>query len=139
MKKSFLTKILAIVLFCSMILPMLALNSHHDCHYDECMYIFYNDKVGVCVENAIDTACFAIAVGIWFLVYGGLFICSKNKNAISPFIIIGLVIAFVVFLAFIDPAKWIFVISLLPSFSVMIIAAYIDGKKAKTELKEKNR
>lgn len=139
MKKNFLTKILAIALFLSMILPILALKSHHNCDYDECMRVFYNGKVGICVENAIDTACFTIAIGTWFLVYGGLLICSKSRNAISPFIIMGLVIVFVAFMAFIDPAKWIFVISLLPPFSIMIIAAYIDDKKANTELKEKNR
>lgn len=139
MKKNFPMKILAIILFCSMILPMLALKSHHDCHYDDCMRVSYNDKVGVCVENAIDTACFVIAVGIWFLVYGGSLICSKNKNAISPFIIMGLVITFAIFLAFIDPAKWMFAISLLPSFSIMIIVAYIDRKKSNIALKEKNR
>lgn len=138
MKKSFLTKILVIILFfCSMVLPMLTLKSHHNCHYDECMCVFYNDKVGVCVEKAIDTACLAIAIIWFFLVHGVLLICSKNRNAISPFIIMELIIAFVVFLAFIDPAKWIFVISLLLSFSVLKIAAYIDDKKAKTELKEK--
>lgn len=127
-RESLVMKILGVGLLISMILPMLALNSHHDCHHDKCMCVFYNGELGVCVENAIDTACTVIAVSIYFLVIGGLIICSKIKSTISPFIILGLVIVFAVFLAFIDPAKWLFVISLLPSFTIMIIAVSIDRK-----------
>lgn len=130
-REDIIMKILGIGLLISIFLPPLALNSHHDCRYDECMYVFYNGELGVCVENAIDTACIVIIVSIYFLVYGGLIICSKNKSTISPFIILGLVIVFAAFLAFIDPAKWLFVISLLPSFAIMIIAVSIDRKDKK--------
>lgn len=126
-------KRLAIFFLCSIALPFLTVNSHHDCGYDECIHLFYKGKLGDCVESSIDLICFAIATFTFFWAIGSLIIFSKSKNAISPFIIMILVILFAVFLALIDPSKWIFVISLLPSLILITIAVHIDSKTAKTE------
>lgn len=128
-KRDRVTKILAIALLVSMCLPILAVNIHHDCRYDECFRIFHNDKIGMCVEKVIDNTYSVIAIVWVFSVFGGLMILQKYKNALSPFVVMGLLIAFAVSGAFIDPAKWIFVIALLPSLAIAIIAVVVDNKR----------
>lgn len=125
-----LYKILAVAMCGTMFLPFCFLRSHHDCRYDECFRIFYNDKMGVCVENAIDNICSAISIAWWFITIGGLIVLNKNKSAVSPFVIMGLTIILAVSLSFVDPAKWVFVLSLLPSLAIMITVVIIDSRDA---------
>lgn len=99
--------------------------------YDECFRIFYRGNLGICVQGAIDTLFYALAL-LWFCtIYGSAILLSKNKNAISPVVFMGLLMVLAVFGAFIHPAKWTFVIALLPSFILFIICIAIDKKDAK--------
>lgn len=96
--------------------------------YDECLYILYDGKLGVCIEDAIDDMLLIIAI-LWFFVAIGYGIIKNNKkNAISPFVIIGLLIGQSAFAAFIDPAKLGFVIALSLSATLFTICAFIDSK-----------
>lgn len=130
---------LAIILFISLYLPIFAVNKHHDCLYDDCMKIFVDGKLGICVEKTIDNMCGVIGVGMWFSIVGGLMVISKNRNAISPYIITLLLIVFAVILAFLDPSKWLFVASLLPSFIFMVVIVVMDDKIIGKEVNGRKR
>jgi hypothetical protein len=138
MAKYNLQNLFGIAFFAFMALPIIAFNSHHDCHYDECFRIYYNDRVGGCVEKAIDDLYSVIIVVWWFSIYGAMIVWSKQKNAVSPFVIIGILIGLAVFGAFIAPAKWTFVIALLPSLAILVTAVVIDNKYTK-EYKSDNK
>ena len=114
--------------FASIALPCFCFNSHHDCHYDKCMHIYDNEDRGMCIYDAIDTLCMAIIIGMYISIIGGILILSKDKNAISPFVVIVLFFALALFVAIVDPAKWLFCISLLPMLIGFIIAATIDSR-----------
>lgn len=138
-KKEYTEKILAGILFATMFLPLIALSnckSHHNCYYDECMRVFNNDKFGVCVEKGIDDICFTIAI-LWnIIMIGSSMVFQIDKNAISPFVVMALFIAMSIGLSLIDPAKWMFVFSLLPSFVLYIIGVAIDSKNQKEKAKK---
>lgn len=108
--------------------PLLFTKSHHDCRYNECFKIFYEGRLGICVEKAIDNACMAIAVLMYFIIYGSALVLSKNKNAFSPFVVMAMVFALVVFIAFIDPSKWKFVIAISIPMVILIGATIYDNK-----------
>lgn len=125
------TLILAIMMLISICLPYFFIDSGHDCRYDDCFRIYYNGKVGICVEKAINYLYNAIGV-IWqFSIFGSLMVLDKQKNAISPFVILGLLLSLSVFGAFVDCSKWRFVLSLLPSLAIITIAVVIDSKEKK--------
>ena len=133
--KKHIENILAIICFASMCLPIIFLNKHHDCRYDdECLKIWHDGYLGICVEKAIDNICVAIAVMWWFIIYGSSLVLNKEKNALSPFVIIGLVFALAFFLAFVDPSKWKFVIALFVSMALFITCVFFDSKKGKKHL-----
>lgn len=137
MKASRIDKMISILFLSSLFLPIIAYSNceHHDCMNDECMRIFYRGKVGICVESAIDTMCLAMAVGVWFIAYGSAIVWSKQKNAVSPFVIMALIELFAVYLAFVDPSKWLFAISMLIPFVIVAIAERIDNKREMEERK----
>ncbi len=130
MKGKQIDKIISILFLLSLFLPIIAYSNceHHDCMNDECMRIFYRGKLGICLESAIDTMCMAMAVGVWFIAYGSAFIWSKQKNAVSPFVIMALIEILAVYLAFMDPSKWLFAVSMLIPFVIVTIAEAIDYK-----------
>ena len=100
---------------------------HHNCEYaDECMRIFSNDHLGVCVEKAMDDLCLVISVSVFFVVIGSSLVWPKIKNAVSPIVVMGLIVAISVFMARIDPAKWAVVFSLLLPFGLIIFCNYMD-------------
>ena len=99
------------------------------------MRIFYQGKLGICVESAIDTMCLAMAVGVCFIAYGSALVWSKQKNAVSPFVIMALIELFAVYLAFVDPSKWLFAVSMLIPFIIVTIARSIDDKREMEEKK----
>lgn len=138
-KKRFWEKAFGIASFCSLFLPVIAwkITQHHDCRYsDECMRIFYHGRLGDCVEGMIDTLCAGMAfVGVWFIVIGGAIIWSNRMDSFSPFVAMFLTELFAVFLAFIDPSKWLFAGSLLIPFALTIIAWNLDNKQNKEEKK----
>lgn len=70
-------------------------------------------------------------VGVWFIVLGSAFVWSKRINAVSPFVAMFLTELFAVFLAFIDPAKWLFAGSLLIPYILVTIAYNLDNKQKK--------
>lgn len=127
--KAKIENILGIATFISLFLPIICLKRHHNCMHDECLYIFYNGKLGMCIEDAIDDMFLIIAILWWFVVFGSAMILKNRKNALSPVVIIGLLIGQAAFGAFIDPAKWRFVIALLLSAALFITGVFIDVKK----------
>lgn len=135
MNKKLLQNIVGGFTFVSICLPLLFLKSYHDCRYDKCFRLFHNDRMGMCVEKAIDDMYMAIAVAWSFVIYGSAIVLSKNINSISPFVIIGFIIILSSYGAFIDPNKWLSAIALLPSTIGLIIATYLDSKE---ETRKKN-
>lgn len=135
-KKEFWEKFLGITTFGSLFLPILAciITRHHDCRSDECMRIFYHGRLGDCVESMIDSICAGMAfVGVWYIVIGGAIIWSNRMDSVSPFVAMFLTELFAVFLAFIDPAKWLFAGSLLIPYILVSIAWNLDNKRKKEE------
>lgn len=131
-------KILGGATFVSLFLPIVFLRHHHDCMYDECLRISYNGKLGLCIENAFDDMFLIIAVLWWFVIPGCAIILNKRKNALSPYVIIGLLMVQAAFGAFVDPGKWVFVIALSLSALIFIICAFIDGRNERiSELNER--
>lgn len=137
MKGKRIDKMISILFWSSLFLPIIAYSNceHHDCKNDECMRIFYQGKLGICVESAIDTMCLAMAVGVCFIAYGSALVWSKQKNAVSPFVIMALIELFAVYLAFVDPSKWLFAVSMLIPFIIVTIARSIDDKREMEEKK----
>lgn len=131
MNKERLTSILAKATVISMFFPFIGFKPHHNCMYDECFRIFYRGNLGICVQGAIDTLFCALALLWLWTTMGCVILLGKNKSTISPFVIMGLLIVLAVLGAFIHPAKWTFVIALLPSFILFIICIAIDNKDAK--------
>lgn len=132
-------KILSGILLATIFLPLIALSnckSHHNCYYDECMRVFNNGKYGICVEKGIDDICLTIAI-LWYpIILGSCMVFQIDKNAISPFVVMALFIAMSIGLSLVDPAKWMFVFSLLPSFVLYIIVVAIDSKNQKEKAKK---
>lgn len=56
-------------------------------------------------------------------------VVQKDNNTMSPLVIMGLIIVLSIYLAFVDPSKWMFALSLIPSFVLFIIIMTIDNKK----------
>lgn len=137
MKGKRIDKMISILFLSSLFLPIIAYSNciHHDCSNDECMRIFYRGKLGICVESAIDAMCLAMAVGVWFIAYGSAIVWSKQKNAVSPFVIMSLIELLAVYLAFVDPSKWLFAASMLIPFIIVTIARSIDNKREMEEKK----
>lgn len=130
MRKDKLLKVLAIALFISLLFPMFTIKSNHYCDYnEECLCIYYNGKVGDCVQTSIDGLYTGIMLIWYFAIIGGAVILNKQKNAISPFVIMGLLFGLAIWGTCIDPAKWKFVIALLPSLIIFVTAVAIDRKK----------
>lgn len=96
---------------------------------DECLRVFYNGKLGLCIEKVIDDMFLTIAILWWLAVCGGGIILNKRRNAVSPFVIIGLLIGQAVFGAFMDPGKWGFVIALSISAVIAITGMLFDSEK----------
>lgn len=128
MNKNLKEKILAILTYASLFLPIISINSHHDCKYDDCFRIFFNGRLGICVENAIDSLFGTMAVLWWFIIIGGSLVLSKNVHSLTPFVGIGLFIALAVLGALLDPAKWRFVIVLLLSAGLFAALVIFDSK-----------
>lgn len=119
-------KVLGIATCISMFIPFLFLsNNGHKCEYDDCMMIFYDDKLGCCIEKALNDLCLFIATMWSFAVVGGALVLSKSKSAISPFLFIGVLLAISVFAALLDPSKWRFVFaSSIPAVMFTSCAIY---------------
>lgn len=130
-KKDKLVNILGAAVILSLLLPVIGLRFHHDCRYDECFRIFYKGRLGICVENAVDKMFRFLAVLWYCVIMGSALVLSKNRDATSPWIIIGVIIALAVFGAFIDPAKWLFVIALLPSLTLFMALVAVDSRNTK--------
>lgn len=117
---------LGIVFFFSMWLSCLFIEHHHDCHEDECLRIWYEGRLGICVERAIDNMCNAISFLLPFVVCGGALVLSKNRNASSPFVVMAIVLALAVCIALIDPSKWKFVIAISVPMLILVGASIYD-------------
>lgn len=137
MKTRRIDKMISILFLSSLFLPIIVYSNceHHDCMNDECMRIFYRGKLGICVENAIDTMCLTMTIEVWFIAYGSTIVWSKQKNTVSPFVIMALIELLAVYLAFVDPSKWLFAISMLIPFVIVTIARSIDNKREMEEKK----
>lgn len=137
MKTRRIDNMISILFLLSLFLPIIAYFNckHHDCINDECMRIFYRGKLGICVENAIDTTCLTMAIGVWFIAYGSAIVWSKQKNTVSPIVIMALIELLAVYLAFVDPSKWLFAISMLIPFVIITIARSIDNRRVMEEKK----
>jgi hypothetical protein len=128
MKREQLIKALGISCFLSLFLPYTTLSIRHNCTYDKCLLIYRAGDIGECVEKSIDNLYLIISI-LWFItIMGGAMILQKNKNAISPFVFMVALIGASAYGASMDPSKWSFVISLLPSFVIVIILAAIDNR-----------
>lgn len=128
MSKKLKERILGILTYASLFLPIISINSHHDCKYDDCFRIFFNGRLGICVENAINSLFGTMAVLWWFIIMGGSLVLSKNVHSLTPFVFIGLFIALAVLGALLDPAKWRFVIFLLLSAGLFSALVIFDSK-----------
>lgn len=126
--KERLKNIFAVLFLGSTFLPIAALKTNHDCRYDECLRILSNYKLGACVQKSIDDLYFAISVIWYFVIIASCMVLYHKKVALSPYIIMATIIAFCVWGAFLDNSKWIFVVSLLPSLVLLIIANILDNK-----------
>ena len=118
--------IIGISCFATIFLPLFFLKSHHNCEYDKCFRVYYDGRLGMCVEKAINDMYFFIAVFWCVIIYGSALIISKSTNSISPFVVISLVLLISIYGALIDPSKWLFVISLFPSVILFVIARRLD-------------
>lgn len=133
--KKRIENIVALLLFATPFLPVFSINNHHDCRteIDECLHLHYFHKhdfvYGDCVIEAVDKLYFAIAILWYMVIYGSCIVFYHNTNTISPYVVIALIIAVSVWGTFIDPAKWMFVVSLLPSLFLLIMAHILDKKK----------
>jgi uncharacterized membrane protein YjjP (DUF1212 family) len=78
----------------------------------------------MCVREAIDELYWVIAFVWMFVIYGSCMILYHKKNALSPFVIIGMIIALSIWGAFVDPSKWKFVLALIPSVVLIIIGLF---------------
>lgn len=139
MNKNLKEKILAVLTYASLFLPIISINSHHDCKYDDCFRIFFNGRLGICVEDAIDSLFSTMAVLWWFVITGGSLVISKNIHSSTPFVVIGLFIALAVFGALLDPAKWRFVIFLLLSAGLFAVSVIFDTKNQQSQNEQKPR
>lgn len=129
-KKQIIEKVFGIGTLVSMFIPICFLpNNGHNCEINDCMMIFYHDKLGCCVEKSINDLCLYLAV-LWnFAILGGALVLSKSKSSVSPFVFIGVLLAVSVFAALLDPSKWkFFFASLCPAIMFTISAIY-DGTK----------
>lgn len=137
-KREKIENILGGLTYFSMLVPMFCLSDNgHDCMYDECIKIWANDNFGLCIEKTINDLCIFLAGFCWpCTLIGGSLIISKNKNAISPFFFMMILIAVSVFAALLDPAKWRFVIASLFPAGLFITCAIFDSKN-QTSLKRK--
>lgn len=129
MKKIRWENIIGKICIASMFFPLMIganCTHHHNCRYDECMYIFSNDHLGVCVEKAMDDLCSVIIFSVCFVVMGSMFVWYHDRHSASPIVVMGLIVAISVFMARIDPAKWAVVFSLLLPFGLIIFCNYMD-------------
>lgn len=131
MRKKKFWSIYAIFLSITLILPILVLEKHHNCEHDDCFRIYYDDRVGMCVEKALDDMYFFIAIFWASVFYGSALLLSKTPNYICPFVIILLILLLSIYGALIDPSKWLFVISLFPSTILFGVAVWLDRKQSK--------
>lgn len=122
-------KILGIATYISLFVPVAMFEKHHNCDYDVCLIIHTSGGAGACIERTIDTVCGGLIV-VWFIVINiGAIVLNKCNNAISPFVVAALIIIIAIVLACMDPSKWKFALSLIPSFVLLIICTCIDCKR----------
>lgn len=115
-------KALGIAAFASLFLPLFFFRKSHNCHYDDCIRIFYDGDLGLCIKNAIDNACLVLSI-IWFvLMIGGVMV--KELQYIKT----AMAFLFGIFLAFLDPGKWMFVISFIPSMIMFAVCNELDKR-----------
>lgn len=128
MTKEKLERIIGGSTFVSLFFPVVFLKSNHSCG-DGCFQIWYNGHLGMCIEKAIDNTCFFIAIAWWSIVIGSAIIWSKKKNSTSPFWIMAMLFTCAFGSAVLDPKKWSFVISIIPSLILIVTAKTLDTKK----------
>ncbi len=124
-------KVLAWCTFASLFLPMLCYhNNGHDCMWDECMKIFYEGDLGCCVLRFTNDACMVLAVAWFFVIEGGAIIVSRSRaGSLSVFVFIAVLLAFSVFLAMLDPSKWLFAIASLVPAGMFTVCVWLDGRR----------
>lgn len=125
-------KIAAWCTFASLFLPILCYrNNGHNCMWDECMKIFYEGDLGCCVLKFANDACMVLAVAWWFAIVEGAIIVTHSKTVpLSVFVFIAVLLACGVFLAMLDPSKWLFAIaSLVPAVQFTVCVWFDDRKK----------
>lgn len=126
--KNKLHKVLGIALWVTQVLPCFFGTYRHDCKYDECNYVLSDFKCGMCVEKAIDGLYLTVAILWMFIIVGSCMVLSKT-NALSPFVVMAMVIGISIWGALVDPSRWYFVLSLLPSAVLLVVANVVDKKK----------
>lgn len=113
-------KALGAAAFASLFLPFLFLHKSHNCHYDDCIKIYRDGDLGLCIENAIDNACLVLIIIWYLLVIGSAMVREFQYVKAVMVLLVG------VFFALLDSGKWMFVISFIPSLILCIIIFGLD-------------
>lgn len=96
---------------------------------DECMRIYYKDRLGICVLGSINDLCLFLAVAWSFVIAGGALVVSKRKDAASPHALVLTLLSCCMYSAMLDPSKWPFAIaSLVPSI-FFFVCTFFDYKR----------
>jgi hypothetical protein len=121
-----LGKVLKYCAVASFFLPVLFLRSNgHNCEWRDCMKICYKGDLGCCVMKATDDACSLLGASWFFVIFIGAAVWekAKNKDAMSPFVFMALLLACDVFMACLDASKWPFVYA--TAVSAVLFVAWV--------------
>lgn len=130
-KKLWINRILVFLFFASIFVPISICGNcinHHYCdgYDDDCMMIYYEGELGTCVYKAMDDICIIIVCILFFVMVGSAYVWEKRKEALSPFVVMGIIVLIAFQVADIDPSKWMFAISMIFPFVVMILIFVIN-------------
>lgn len=122
-------KRLAALIYATTIMPIFFLKKNHHCEWDDCLKIFADGELGICVQKAIDDLSIFFVV-LWFwAVLGSSYVLARNRKDFSPFLFLIFIIAIAFLVSLVDPSKLSFSLSLLPSFLLLALTAYLDAKE----------
>lgn len=113
-------KALGIAAFALLFLPFLFFRKSHNCHYNDCIKIYRDGDLGLCIENAIDNACLVLIIIWYLLVIGSAMVREFQYVKAVMVLLVG------VFFALLDPGKWMFAISFTPSLILCVILFGLD-------------
>jgi Ca2+/Na+ antiporter len=91
----------------------------------------------MCVEKAINELCATMAVLWVFVLFISAIAINNNKDIISPYVFMLMMLVLAFFIAFIDPSKWSFAFALLTTIALFITSIIYDNKTC-DNTKERN-